>query len=282
MKPEISEFSYGYAVTEGIVRSQGPLKAAPSFPTLRSEGTTGGYDVKLDIPGFPLFLQFKLTDYMVRSTAYETKRRLFTTPFFRMHIRPQKRFRQHELLFDLEETGKAVYYVAPAFFEERDFNLAYISRSILTKSVMISPTAIGRLGKDENHHISFKNANQGFGYLLSRAPHKVEILSWDDVKGRMDQQWNRAERSLQELLPKMETQMLDIIYTHFEGELHSDLEQVFRDEVQHPTVGRTQELSLNELIWEFMADKDKDPLSRVASLSQVFFNCGLFIVQHST
>ena len=59
MKPLFSEFSYGYAVTEDIVRSNNPLKAAPIFPSLRNEGTQGGFDVKLDLPGSPLFLQFQ-------------------------------------------------------------------------------------------------------------------------------------------------------------------------------------------------------------------------------
>ena len=217
MKPEISEFSYGYAVTEEIVRTKGPLKAAPSFPSLRREGTEGGYDVKLDLPGFPLFLQFKLSDCMVRSRVYETQQGLLTTPFFRMHLRPLKRSRQHQLLLDWEATGKAVYYVAPAFFKEPDFNLAYTSGSILRKSVMISPAAIGRLPSKENHHISFKNVQQGFGYRLSRSEQKVEILSWEDVIETMDQNWNPAEGSIQEFLPEIETEMLDIIYKHFDG-----------------------------------------------------------------
>ena len=256
MKPGFSEFSYGYAVTEDIVRSKGPLKAAPFVPSLRSEGVQGGFDVKLCLPGFPLFLQFKLSDCMIGPTAYEAQQGLFTTPFFRMHIRPRKRSRQHKLLLELEATGKAVYYVAPAFHREREFNLAYTSRSILTKSVIISPATIGRLPDDGNHHISFKNVQEGFGYLLSRSAHKVEILRWEDVIRTMDQWWIRDERPLQELLPEMETEMLDIVDTHFEGVLHS------------------------ESVQEFMADED--PITRVMSLSQAFFNCTLFIVQHDT
>ena len=281
MKPGFSEFSYGYAVTEDIVHSKGPLKAAPSFPSLRSEGAQGGgFDVKLDLPGYPLFLQFKLSDCMIGPTAYEARQRLFTTPFFRMHIRPQKRSRQHKLLLDLEATGKAVYYVAPAFHQEQEFNLAYTSRSILTKSVMISPAAIGQLPDDGNHHISFKNVQHRFGYLLSRSAHKVEILSWEDVIGTRDQQWTRSERPLRELLSEMETQMLDIVDTHFEEALHSESAQEFRDGVEYPVARGTQEVFRKESIQEFMADED--PISRVASLSQAFFNCTLVIVQHNT
>ena len=143
MKPWFSEFSYGYAVTEDIVRSEGPLRAAPSFPSLRREGTQGGFDVKVDLPGLPLFLQFKLSDCMVRESAYEAGENILTTPFYRMHLRPQNRSRQHKLLLDLEATGNAVYYIAPAFHREEEFNQAYTNRSILTDSVMISPSHIG-------------------------------------------------------------------------------------------------------------------------------------------
>ena len=86
MKPSFSEFSYGYAVTEDIVRSTGPLKAAPLFPSLRSEGTQGGFDVKLGLTGSPLFLQFKLSDCMVGKAAHEAQQGLFMVPFYRMHI----------------------------------------------------------------------------------------------------------------------------------------------------------------------------------------------------
>ena len=57
MKPNISEFSYGYALTSELVRLFG-IKGvgAPVFPSLKEEGSVG-YDVQ--VPGLPLFLQFK-------------------------------------------------------------------------------------------------------------------------------------------------------------------------------------------------------------------------------
>ena len=64
----------------------------------------------------------------------------------------------------------------------------------------------------------------------------------------------QAEMPLHELLPEMEGQMLDIVDGHFE------------------------EKGQWESMKEFWANED--PLSRVASLSQVFFNCTFFIVQH--
>ena len=255
MKPSFSEFSYGYAVTEDIVRSKNPLKAAPIFPSLRSEGPIGGV-LRFDLPGSPLFLQFKLSDCMVRNTAYESRQGLFASKFYRMPLRPRGRSQQHKLLLKLEATGKAVYYVAPAFYQDEEFNQAYTNRSILKQSVMISPAAIGLLPDDGNHHIAFESERESFGYLLSQAWRRVEILSWEDAISPMDLPRTYAEWPLHELLSEMESQMLKIVSSHFE---------------EAPQMEPT-EVSISA----------EDLISRVASLSQVFFNCTFFIVQRST
>jgi len=43
MKPQISEFSYGYALTDELIHWHGTnLTAAPIFPSLYQEGQVGG------------------------------------------------------------------------------------------------------------------------------------------------------------------------------------------------------------------------------------------------
>lgn len=73
MKPNISEFSYGYALTDELVHASGiTITGAPVFPSLYSEGQAGGgWDVRIDRPGVPLFLQFKLSDKMKRGNCRE-------------------------------------------------------------------------------------------------------------------------------------------------------------------------------------------------------------------
>ena len=59
MTPEFSEFTYGFALTNEIL-SWESLRTVPIFPSLIEEGKKGGgYDVRIDIPAVPLFLQFK-------------------------------------------------------------------------------------------------------------------------------------------------------------------------------------------------------------------------------
>lgn len=124
MKACFSEFSYGYAVTEEIVGAHGPLTIALIFPSLLTEGRLG-YNLRLDLPGCSLFLQFKLSDCRVGGNAREAKSGLLTNPFHRMHLRANGRSRQHQLLVDLESHGNRVYYVAPAFYRETEFYSAY-------------------------------------------------------------------------------------------------------------------------------------------------------------
>ena len=124
MDAGFSEFSFGYALTEGLtesLRSRGYSPASPPrFPSLREEGASG-YDLELDLPGSSLFLQFKLCKGMVRGSAIEAKEVAdgglgLETPFLRMMLMPAKRSRQHRLLLELEKKGERVFYAAPRFY----------------------------------------------------------------------------------------------------------------------------------------------------------------------
>lgn len=150
MKPNISEFSYGYALTSELVEI---LKykgvGAPVFPSLKDEGTLG-YDVKL--PGVPVFLQFKLSDRMVSGAANEAD--LLGVPHFRMHLRPLRHSDQHDLLIALEAQGNAVFYACPEFTEPDELNDAYDKAQVLGRSMLLSPSAIGPLDGGD-HHVAF-------------------------------------------------------------------------------------------------------------------------------
>lgn len=161
MRPDISEFSFGYAVTEALVQRWRPLlTAAPAFPSLGEEGQAGGgYDVKIERRGIPIFLQFKLSDCMVRATASEVQQGLLANPFYRMHVRPARHSDQHQMLCDLETRGATVRYVAPLFFRTAEFNDAYLGQRVLERSIFLRPSAIGPLPDEDNHHVSFASRN---------------------------------------------------------------------------------------------------------------------------
>jgi hypothetical protein len=72
---------------------------------------------------------------MVRGTAKEIATAGFTPPFYRMHLRPGKHSRQHELLLDLESSGEMVYYAAPHFHLPRELNHAYLNKQVIQSSL---------------------------------------------------------------------------------------------------------------------------------------------------
>lgn len=86
MKAGCTEFSFGYAFTENLIRgSATPPSGAPVFPNFVQEATLG-YDVQIGFPAFPLFFQYKLPELMTRASAFEFANGLcpgLTLDFFR-------------------------------------------------------------------------------------------------------------------------------------------------------------------------------------------------------
>jgi len=156
--PFFSEFSFGYAVTEDLVRAAGAagsgITIAPVFPSLIEEGKRG-FDMMLDRAGIPLFLQFKLAHLLQYKSAGEYKAGHFVPPFYRMQLRCKGPQNQHSLLLQLERDGHEVYYVAPAFHLKKDLDDAYQKREVWNRSFHLRPTAIGDLDSRE-HHVTFQ------------------------------------------------------------------------------------------------------------------------------
>ena len=58
MKLSYTEFSFGYAFTENLIRSTKTRPSgAPTFPNLVQEADLG-YDVRVECPSCPLFFQY--------------------------------------------------------------------------------------------------------------------------------------------------------------------------------------------------------------------------------
>lgn len=122
MRPDITEFSFGYALTSNLMDRFALQEAgAPIFPNQQQEGASGGYDVML--PSIVVFLQFKLSECMVRTSAQGSAQ--LGVPHFRFHLRPLKHSQQHNLLRELEAAGNEVYYAAPGFHLPSELNDAF-------------------------------------------------------------------------------------------------------------------------------------------------------------
>jgi len=182
--PYFSEFSYGFAVTENLVSNPGSnITVAPVFPSLIEENQVG-FDVMLQRPGKPLFLQFKLAHQMT-ARAFEVKEGFFSAPFFRMHLRCNAESNQHANLLALEASGEDVLYVAPKFHTVEQLNEAYELRQVWERSLQLAPSVIGPLDQS-SHHVGFKG--NGEWRVFSEESHRegrarppLEVIkSWED------------------------------------------------------------------------------------------------------
>ena len=152
MKAEFSEFSYGFAVAHGLLKDMPGISAVPHFPSLVEEGRLG-YDVGLDYLGLPIFVQFKLSDYLTDLRAKYWG--YYQSPYFRFNVIPLIRSRQHNLLKELADSGKMVFYVAPLFSTVARFDEAFRQNLVARRSIWLPLEKLPGLTDDDSHHITF-------------------------------------------------------------------------------------------------------------------------------
>lgn len=259
MKPNISEFSYGYAIVDELLHWHGTaVTAAPVFPSLYQEGQAGGgYDAMLDRGGIPLFLQFKLADCMVRANAIEVQDGYFNPPFYRMHLRPSRHSNQHDMLLALETTGQDVYYVAPAFHSINELNDAYLGHQVHHRSLWLRPSVVGVLPDDGDHHVAFQLP--GASVVCSK-PRKLDRPTDFDsfereveASYRQNHEFGLSQESLEQLADQL----------HEIGQKRKEIADAQK-------LAARQELQRRE------------PIERVAFYGNVYFGLQLFIVRGQT
>ena len=160
--------------------------------------------MRLERPGFPLFVQFKTSDFMTgRSDSREIREGYFSGPFYRMHLRPLRRSPQHQLLLDLETQGdNEVYYIAPLFHEREHLNEAYLSRSVLPQSIFMPPSFIGPLPDNGDHYVAFQNAQVEEAIVFSRPKPIRALLNFEEFLKRLEQKLKQhRENSYESFLP---------------------------------------------------------------------------------
>lgn len=200
MIPEISEFSYGFALTNELVGWMA-LSTAPVFPSLIEEGKEGGgYDVKLDQPGVPLYLQFKRADYMTRSSASEIKHHglPLSVPFYRFPITHKNKSFQHTSLVELDDGSNLVFYVAPRFHLISEINQAWQAQDVAARSIFVAPRTIGLIHDDDRHHVSYDTHR---AYFCSE-PLEITVLSAIALRERIEERLSSDSRPVRKQLPE--------------------------------------------------------------------------------
>ena len=191
LPPDISEFSYGFALTHQLVKMISAT-ASPIFPNLFQEGQAGGgYDVSVQSPTRVIYLQFKLSHLMKtkRAVEYGFVARAkqndqsiveLSTPFRRFEIMEAKKSNQHELLMDLETKNPGrVFYAAPDFHSFEEIDEYFLQEAIAENSVFFRPSDIGPL-PDGRHTVCWDGS---VAYACSE-PQALVKFNANEVAGR--------------------------------------------------------------------------------------------------
>lgn len=206
-----TEFSFGYAFTENLIRWSATYPtAAPHFPNLVQEGQLG-YDVRIDLPASPLFFQFKLPELMLRETAAEiaTHHLPLHCNFFRMALMRRDSSRQHQILIDLERRQPdRVFYSSPMIEDLTGFNAAYNSAAVHLRSALFSPRDIGPLPDNKRHVVSY-NTNGPCGWFCSE-PSKVKLVQFEKLLPDLEDRLIASEAPLAETIFALKAEVSEV------------------------------------------------------------------------
>jgi hypothetical protein len=205
--PKFSEFSYGFALTHELV-GWTAIGAAPVFPSLLEEGKPGGgWDVKLDRPGLPLYLQFKRSQCIISGNGRErraVKQHIgnvhfnddLALPYYRFFLMESSLSQQHDLLLELDQGPSDVFYAAPYFHEQHEFDTAWTEREVTRKTAFIRPAEIGSL-PDGKHSIAFDKAHIDRAWVCSK-PKEVPCVRSDTLLSDLTDKIKRHRTSVKE------------------------------------------------------------------------------------
>jgi len=246
MRPEFSEFSYGFALTQEVCDLFSDRLYAPAFPSLLAEGQPGGgYDVF--IPEAAIFLQFKVSDRLTTRAAKESS--LLGIPYYRAHLHRRNHSAQHELMLQLENSGKLVFYITPAFATNFKLNQNYSTRTVALESAFFTPSEIGPLLDDASHYVVFATAGSGIHFCSEPRPIRAftikQILSMHELSAGPEKVESREAATLVTFAQQITEVMLDT-YTSVTGKPMGTREA-----------------------------RELDPVQRAATLAQVLFDCQL-------
>lgn len=266
MAMPVSEFSYGYAFTENLIRStfSGP-KSAPKFPSLIEEAKLG-WDVNIDLPALTLFIQFKIGRLLKRSTAKEIANGTIpglSVPYFRAPVTRRNWSDQHKHLVELEaKFPNSVFYAAPLAVSSAEFQSAYAKTAVHVESALFSPADIGLLTDDQQHNIIYKPgvANAWF----CSEPRSLLPLSFSALNDRLSAGFSTPKAPLfRELIPTLTETILEVL----PGRTRSE------------AVRLTNEYSEEFLVTGDGRDKLAIDLAVAREMSRVYLGAELIIAQ---
>lgn len=157
MNPEFSEFQFTYGLTREL-ETQLPMAGVPFLPTQSLENE---FPIDVGIPlerrrFIPLLLQYKRSKALTQANAREWDD--FEREYYRFGIYPPEKSDQHNKLVELSSYFDAVYYVAPAFYQQSSYR-RYARREELNRhSVLVDCGTCPTINSGESHSIAYSTS----------------------------------------------------------------------------------------------------------------------------
>jgi hypothetical protein len=191
-----SEFTYAFAATHELTRlSHWWATHTPVIPSLSAEGRLG-YDVRFDLPGSFLFIQFKLAkerenlrlvgDELNPSVQSDQLRALAYGGIWQFWTSST----QHGLLARLAARFDTTYYFAPKFRTQADLNQNFANRSIARSSFIVPAANFpgARSDQQHRHRVIGPKAAPSRVFIFSEVV-SVENVVWRSEMTRIARRW---------------------------------------------------------------------------------------------
>lgn len=278
LKPEFSEFTFGYAFTENFANGWigGGVRSVPIFPSLIQEGRlNGGYDVAIPTRAEPILFQFKIPQIVRRRSRYFPPR--FNTPYYRMHMEPGARSTQHRALLQHARRGRQVFYVSPCFDQLDNLDNHYRARSVPAECIYFRPDEIGMLD-DQPHFISYQTAH-GDAWLFSE-PKETTSRGAENIRAGIREVARNARPTVnrEEYFSELSRELIQSI----ESSVDLPVERVQRDDIRDRSSYVYEELrkvdSRDLLSIARSTQAVADPLERFVTLATFVLDCHVVLV----
>lgn len=192
----ISEFNFGYAfLFEKTTQEWGNLVSVPILPSLQEEAIEG-WDAKLPLYGKAYYYQFKMSEYLARSSAKFIKDGTYQGPYYRIALHPKHRNQQHRRLRRLASQEKDTYYVAPEIGSFEEFRSSFLQKSIIGKSRLIPVNECEDIDEYDGsqHFITFAPNSPGWNFHSEKNYHG-NSYSGEKIKRlyHESQDWKRID-----------------------------------------------------------------------------------------
>jgi len=208
MRPEFSEREFEFCFNAEFIRKNtGAVIGTPFIPSQKLERLLG-FDVEFRLRQgniqYSLFLQHKVSHFISNRSGRNVNIYNFHGgPYYYFYLERLDKSPQHNLLYNLRQSGEEVYYSAPIFYKRNVFTQYFVNNVVIDNSVFIDPSSVGLITDFIHHKISYdQNGTRAAFHSESKEiekPIKFSILKEKLKRKKIDEGYfNKLFLSLKE------------------------------------------------------------------------------------